>query len=198
MKKDSGRSTPNWSAIGRRSFISMAAALGVGVLTGPVLALTKTDPTASNEGKMPYEASIEIKAPERSFWDVFKTFGRIHDWHPATENTVLLVGEEGKPLAVREFQIKGGGFVISELLEYSEADMWFKYRIIKTDLPLKFYVAEMRVSGDGKGSAIVEWKADFEHPNLASATAEEKQQTYGLVQTVFRAGLENIQRLATQ
>jgi len=153
MKKDSRRSTPNWSAIGRRSFISMAAALGVGMLTGPVLAQTKTDPTASNEGK---------------------------------------------PLAVREFQIKGGGFVISELLECSEADMWFKYRIIKTDLPLKFYVAEMRISGDGKGSAIVEWKADFEHPNLASATAEEKQQTYGLVQTVFKAGLENIQRLATQ
>ncbi|MGF6178297.1 hypothetical protein [Ensifer sp. 4252] len=30
----------------------------------------------------------------------------IHLWHPASEETALLVGN-GKPLAVREFQVKG-------------------------------------------------------------------------------------------
>ena len=152
MKKDSRRSTPNWSAIGRRSFISMAAALGVGMLTGPVLAQTKTDPTASNEGK---------------------------------------------PLAVREFQIKGGGFVISELLEYNESEMWFTYRIIKTDLLLKNYVGDMRVKDNAKGECIVHWEGEFEHPKGSAATAKENDQTFGLVQAVFQGGFENIERLAT-
>ena len=55
----------------------------------------------------------------------FKTFSAIHEWHPVTEGTKLLVGEDGRPLAVREFQLKGGGSVISELLTYNEARKHF-------------------------------------------------------------------------
>ena len=73
-----------------------------------------------------YKSEITVKASPQKAWDSFKTFGAIHEWHPATEGTKLLVGENGKPLAVREFQLKGGGgFVISELLAYNEVGKRF-------------------------------------------------------------------------
>ncbi|WP_137155619.1 SRPBCC family protein [Rhizobium sp. FKL33] len=146
---------------------------------------------------MKISTDLELGASPLKAWNIFKTFSKIHAWHPATENTVLLVGKDGEPLAVREFQIKGGGFVISELLDYSETEMWFTYRIIKTDLPLKHYVGEMRVTDNGKGGSIVHWEGEFEHPKGSEATAEENDQTFGLVQAVFQGGLENIERLAT-
>ena len=88
---------------------------------------------------------ITLKESPQKVWDTIKQFDSIHTWHPAAEGTVLLVGENNKPLAVREFQTIDGGFVISELLEYDEAKMWFKYRIIKTNAPMRDYVGEMQV-----------------------------------------------------
>jgi Polyketide cyclase / dehydrase and lipid transport len=77
-------------------------------------------------------------------WDAFKTFDEIHTWHPGAENCRMLVGENGQPLAVREFDLVGGGFVISELLDYDEARRWFRYRILKTNLPVSNYVGGVR------------------------------------------------------
>lgn len=145
---------------------------------------------------MKISTDLELAVSPATAWNIFKTFSQIHTWHPATENTVLLVGKDGEPLAVREFQIKGGGFVISELLEYNEAEMWFTYRIIKTDLPLKNYVGEMRAKDNGKGGSIVHWEGEFDHPKGNAASAEENAQTFGLVKAVFEGGFENIERLA--
>ncbi len=64
-----------------------------------------------------HQDHITLAAPPQKVWDSIKDFDSIHTWHPAAESTVMLVGENGKPLAVREFQTTDGGFVISELLD---------------------------------------------------------------------------------
>ncbi len=181
--------------LGRRRFGKLLIAAAGVSMTG--LGFSATQVRAEGEGKMNYASSIDITAPAQKVWDTFKTFGRIDGWHPATENCALLVGKEGEALAVREFGIKGGGFVISELLAYDEAGMNFDYRIIKTDLPLKNYVARMWVVDNGNGSVTVNWEATFQHPNLDAATQEENDATMGLVQGVFKAGLDSIAALAT-
>lgn len=79
-----------------------------------------------------YESQIVLKATPQKAWNSFRTFGAIHEWHPATAGRRLLVGQNGKPPAVREFRPKGGGFVISELRSYDEGSKRSKYRIIKT------------------------------------------------------------------
>ena len=84
-----------------------------------------------------HEDQIALDASAQQAWDAIKDFDAIHTWHPAAVSTELLVGENGQPLAVREFQTADGGFVISELLEYDEAQRRFKYRIIKTSAPLR-------------------------------------------------------------
>jgi mxaD protein len=140
-----------------------------------------------------YNSEITLTATPQRAWDTFKTFGAIHDWHPATEGARLLVGRNGQPLAVREFRIKGGdAFVISELLSYDEARRHFRYRIIKTNLPLSNYVAEMWVTPGRKGGSVVHWSARFQRPEDGATPAGDDAATQQLVQGVFKAGLDNI------
>lgn len=139
-----------------------------------------------------YKSEIALKASPQKAWDSFKTFSAIHTWHPATEGTRLLVGEDGKALAVREFQLKGGGFVISELLAYNEASRRFKYRIIKTNLPLANYVGEMWVTPAPRGGSVVHWSARFQRPEESAKAGEDDAATAKLVQGVFKAGLDSI------
>jgi len=152
----------------------------------------------TNRPILHYKDQIKLKASPQQAWDTFKQFDSIHTWHPATEGTVLLVGENGKPLAVREFQLKGGGFVISELLDYDEAKMWFQYRIIKTSIPLRGYVGEMQVVPADDGGSIVLWSAQFQRPDEVPQPGQDDGDTVQLVQGVFTAGLENLAVLTSQ
>ena len=139
-----------------------------------------------------YKSEIALKASSQKAWDSFKTFSAIHAWHPATEGTKLLVGEDGKPMAVREFQLKGGGFVISELLTYNEARKRFTYRILKTNLPLANYVGEMWVTPAAAGGSVVHWTATFQRPEENAKPDQDDAATTQLIQSVFKAGLDNI------
>lgn len=108
---------------------------------------------------------------------------------------MLLVGRNGTPLAVREFQVKGGAYVISELLAFDERKRWFKYRILKTNLPLSSYVAEMWVEPAPKGGSVVKWSAQFQRPEETPKPDQDDAATTKLVQGVFKAGLDNIATL---
>ena len=161
------------------------------------LVLTLSAPAAHAERTvLQYKDQITVKAPPQKTWDSFKTFDSIHTWHPATEGTKLLVGQNGKALAVREFRIKGGdAFVISELLAFDEAKKWFRYRIIKTNLPLSNYVGEMRVKSASGGGSMVLWSATFQRPEENPKPDQDDAATEKLVQGVFKAGLDNIAAL---
>lgn len=155
-------------------------------------------PAFAQRPVLKYKSEVALKAPPAKAWDSFKTFSAIHEWHPVTEGTRLLVGEDGKALAVREFQLKGGGFVISELLSYSESSRRFKYRIIKTSLPLANYVGEMWVTPSAKGGSVVHWSASFQRPEETAKAGEDDAATAKLVQGVFKAGLDNIATITSR
>jgi mxaD protein len=169
---------------------------GLLALVAAASALLATSPAFAQRPVLRYSSEIAVKAPPQKAWNTFKTFGSIHDWHPATEGSRLLVGENGKPLAVREFQVKGGGSVISELLTYNEARRHFKYRIIKTNLPLANYVAEMWVTPAPGGTSVVHWRANFQRPDEQAKAGQDDAATTKLVQDVFKGGLDNIAVLA--
>lgn len=170
--------------ITRRALVGFTAAAAATLfLAAPAMAARPT---------LRYQSEVDVKAAPGKTWDSFKTFSAIHAWHPATEGTRLLVGEDGKALAVREFQLKGGGFVISELLSYNEAGKRFKYRIIKTSLPLANYVGEMWVTPAKNGGSVVHWAASFQRPDEQAKADQDDAATQKLVQDVFKAGLDNL------
>lgn len=172
--------------------IAINARQRLAVLGMLVAATLFSPPALASRPVLKYESQVTLKASPQKAWDSFKTFGAIHEWHPATEGTRLLVGENGKPLAVREFQLKGGGFVISELLAYDESKKRFKYRIIKTNLPLANYVAEMWVAPAVGGGSVVHWRGSFQRPDETPQASQGDEDTVKLVQGVFKAGLDNI------
>ena len=176
----------NPSIIGRRSSLAgLTVALATLCFAGTALAERAT---------LKYKSQIALKASPQKAWDSFKTFDAIHTWHPATEGAHLLVGSNGKPLAVREFKLKGdpNSFVISELLAYNEARQWFRYRIIKTSLPMANYVAEMWVKPAAGGGSVVHWSATFQRGDESPKPDQDDAATEKLIQTVFKAGLDNI------
>jgi mxaD protein len=175
---------PNIALPLRRSLLAVLCVAGTtALLPFPVFAARPV---------LKYESEITLKASPQKAWGSFKTFSAIHAWHPATEGTRLLVGRDGKPLAVREFQLKGGGFVISELLTYQEGQKRFTYRILKTNLPLSNYVGEMWVTPAAGGGSVVHWRARFQRPEENAGPDQDDAATSKLVQGVFKAGLDNI------
>ena len=174
------------------AFNTIARRSVVGGLCAAAAALLAATPALAARPTLKYQSEIAVKAAPAKAWDSFKTFSAIHAWHPVTEGTRLLVGEDGKALAVREFQLKGGGFVISELLSYNEAGKRFKYRIIKTNLPLANYVGEMWVTPGKGGGAVVHWTATFQRPDEQAKPDQDDAATEKLVQGVFKAGLDNL------
>ena len=149
-------------------------------------------PASAARPVLKYSSEITLKASPQKSWDTIKTFSAVHQWLPGTEGTKLLVGENGKPLAVREFQLQGGGFVISELLAYDEHRKRFKYRMLKTSLPLANYVAEMWVTPAAHGGSVVHWSATFQRPDEVELPDRDDAATTKLVQEVFKAGLDNL------
>ena len=139
-----------------------------------------------------YKDHISLKAPSGRVWNIIKDFDSIHTWHPLAEDTVLLVGENNQPLAVREFQTGDGGYVISELLEFDELNMRFKYRIIKTSAPIRDYVGEMHVAPKGDGSSTVYWSAKFRQPENIPQSGKEQAATMEVVKRIFKGGLNNL------
>lgn len=168
----------------RRSLLAAFCLAGTTALLCP--------PAHAARPVLKYKSQIALKASPQKAWDSFKTFSAIHTWHPATEGTKLLVGQDGKAMAVREFQLKGGGFVISELLTYNEARKRFTYRILKTNLPLANYVGEMWVTPAAGGGSVIYWTASFQRPEETAATGQDDAATTQLIQNVFKAGLDNI------
>jgi hypothetical protein len=149
----------------------------------------------ANRPLLHHEDRITLRASAQQAWDAIKNFGDIHTWHPAAVSTELLVGQNGEPLAVREFQLADGGFVISELLEYDEAGRRFKYRILKTSVPLRGYVGEMHVTPTDEGGSVVVWSTQFEGIDDGSGAEPDEAIAKEIVGEVVKTGLDNLRVL---
>ena len=64
-------------------------------------------PAVAESPVLRHTEQVILKASAQKAQDAIKQFDGTHTWHPAVERTTLPVGANGKPLAVREFQLKG-------------------------------------------------------------------------------------------
>ena len=148
-----------------------------------------------NRPLLRHEDQVTLRASAEQAWEAIKNFDGIHTWHPAAVSTELLVGRNGEPLAVREFQLADGGFVISELLEYDEDGKSYRYRIIKSSVPLRGYVGEMRVTPTEDGGSVVAWSTQFEGIDDGAGGELNEAMAKEIVEDVVKAGLDGVQEL---
>ncbi len=140
------------------------------------------------------EESVDLAVPPDRAWDVIKDFDGIHRWHPGVRNTTLLEGVNNQPMAVRELDLGGGAWLMSELLDWSAGERRFRYRILKSPMPLVAYVAEIHVALVAKGCRVT-WKGQFKRRTLMATAGADDAAALATVTAVFRTGLDNLPKV---
>jgi hypothetical protein len=97
-------------------------------------------------------------------WGVLRDFNGLPDYHPMfVESTI----EDGRPAdqvgCIRNFSDREGGRIREELLSLSDRDYLCAYRIVEAGLPVRNYVAQMRLwPVTESNQAFGEWWAEFD------------------------------------
>jgi hypothetical protein len=167
---------------------------GLILVAGPV-----AQPLAARgEPRMPLQVTetVTIQAAATEVWARIKRFDGLARWHPLFAKSSLVSGASGKVGAVRTLTVKDGPTFTEELLEYSEADMTFTYRIIESPLPLADYVSTLSVT-PGSAAAVVRWTGTFKRKNPADSppTGEDDASAIKLIEVVYRTGLDHLKKM---
>ncbi|HEY1940869.1 MAG TPA: zinc-binding dehydrogenase [Roseiarcus sp.] len=135
--------------------------------------------------------STVIAAPIDRVWAILRDFNGHDRWHPAVERSEVEFGEPSDKVGcIRHFQLRDGAMLREQLLSLSDRDHSFRYFIVEAPVPLRNYVAEMRLSPvSSDGSTFCEWRAEFEPP-----PAERDPLTRFVREEIIDAGFEALRR----
>jgi hypothetical protein len=138
--------------------------------------------------------SAVLEVPIDKAWAVLRDFNALPVYHPFFAKSQI---EGGKPSdqigCVRSFWGHDGGHIREELLTLSDREHTCCYRILEGSLPVRDYVAEMRLKPVTEGDKTFgEWWAEYE---VDDANAED---VHARVSDTFRLAFEGAAKLAKQ
>jgi hypothetical protein len=127
-------------------------------------------------------------------WAVLRDFNALPIYHPFFSKSEI---EGGKPAdqigCVRNFHTHEGGHIREELLTLSDREHVCAYRILEATLPVRNYVAEMRLKTITEGGKTFgEWWAEYD---VADGDAASVHQT---VSDTFRLAFEGAVKVARE
>jgi hypothetical protein len=104
-----------------------------------------------------------INAPIEKVWGVMRDFNDMPSYHPAISKSIIEgEGPSDRVGCVRRLTL-GDGFVRERLLCMDDRNHAFSYEIIEGTLPVRGYVAGVRLHRVTAGNrTFAEWWADFE------------------------------------
>ncbi len=154
--------------------------------------------------------NIKIDASVEVVWDKLKDFGNV-GWLPMIESVDATDGNTKG--ATRILTLKEGGTISEKLKKYDEKKMSYSYKItdmsvVKTIhhsgveepikvLPVTDYTSTIMVKEDDEGAEVI-WSAAYYRGYMNNTPPEELNEdaARNAIQTVFRAGLENLKAIA--
>ena len=154
--------------------------------------------------------NIKIDASVDVVWDKLKDFGVV-SWLPMVES-IDATGKNTKG-ATRILTLKEGGTISEKLKKYDEKKMSYSYKITDMSvvntihhsgveepikvLPVTDYTSTIMVKEDGEGAEVI-WSAAYYRGYMNNNPPEELNEdaARNAIQTVFRAGLENLKAIA--
>jgi mxaD protein len=135
--------------------------------------------------------TLDVKASPEEVWDTLKNFDSLPSWHPMFSEDVLINGENNQPGAVRRLTVKDGPSFDEELMEFDDAGMKLRYRIVgENELPIDNYDSTLQVVQTGRGRSSVLWRSSF--------TAKEGNKDEDMIKFIegaYRAGLDNLKQM---
>ncbi len=151
-------------------------------------------PTAPQAAGLAVGKKLELKVDAKkmneeraALWARFGGWCAIKEWHPAIANC-----EESKEgdAEFRTLTLKDGGKIKERLIE--RKDNFYKYAIVESPLPVKNYEAQFALTpdDDDEDESNFAWSAVFD------AEGKPDKEARGVIDGIFKAGLDHIEELA--
>jgi hypothetical protein len=104
-----------------------------------------------------------INASIEKVWGVMRDFNDMPSYHPGIKKSVIESGQPSDQVGCIRKLTLGDGFVRERLLCLDDKNYIFTYEIIEGSLPVRGYVAGVRLHRITQGNrTFAEWWADFE------------------------------------
>ena len=133
--------------------------------------------------------SAVIDAPIARVWEVLRDFNSHGAWHPAVGESSIEGGEPADQVGcVRNFFLKDGNHIREQLLALSDRDHVSTYCILDATLPMKHYVATVRLKRvTDSERTFWHWQSTFDVP-----TGREKEFEELVGKGVYEGGFEGL------
>ena len=133
--------------------------------------------------------STVIDAPISAVWNVLRDFNDHDRWHPIVQSSRIENRHHSDQVgAIRNFQLTSGERVREQLLELSDRNHCFRYRIVDSDIPLQNYIAEVSLKPVTDGNCTFwSWSSQFETPQ-----GREQELAKLVAENVYEAGFEAV------
>jgi uncharacterized membrane protein len=129
-----------------------------------------------------------IDAPIEKVWSIMRDFNEMPSYHPAIRKSIIEGGGPSDPVGCVRRLTLGEGFVRERLLCMDDGNRAFTYEIIEGTLPVRGYVAGVRLHRVTAGNrTFAEWWADFE-----VVGAEHDAMVAQIGNNVFAAGFQAV------
>ena len=136
-------------------------------------------------GPVHIQATAQIPATADTVWHEIGSFQGVGRWHPMLTK---VDGEGKQPGSIRMPESGDGQKNVERLREINPAQHFMRYEILSSPMPIKDYIAELRVADNGDGTSTVVWGGDFQ------VTSGDERKTVERIQGFLTAGLENLQK----
>ena len=104
-----------------------------------------------------------IDAPIEKVWGVMRDFNDMPSYHPGIKKSIIEGEDRSDRVGCVRRLTLGEGFVRERLLCLDDGNYVFTYEIIEGTLPVRGYVAGVRLHRVTEGNrTFAEWWADFE------------------------------------
>ena len=139
--------------------------------------------------------SAVIDAPIARVWEVLRDFNSHSAWHPAVGESTIENGESADQVGcVRNFFLKDGNHIREQLLALSDRDHVSTYCILDATLPMKHYVATVRLKHITDGDRTFwHWQSSFDVPR-----GREKEFEELVGRGVYEGGFEGLRTFLTR
>ena len=110
--------------------------------------------------------STVLDSPVATVWEVLRDFNSHLRWHPAVaESEIEHFRAPDTVGCVRRFTLRDGARIREQLLALSDRDNLLRYCILASTIPLRDYVAELRLRRVGDGArTFATWEGRFAAP----------------------------------
>jgi uncharacterized membrane protein len=129
-----------------------------------------------------------IDAPIEKVWGIMRDFNDMPSYHPAIRKSIIEGEDPSDRVGCVRCLTLAEGFVRERLLCMDDENHIFTYEIIEGTLPVRGYVAGVRLLRVTEGNrTFAEWWADFEVVN-----ADREATVAGIGNNVFAAGFRAV------